>query len=115
MKLHALVLAASASIIQPSPPAHEPKYVFAHVVVGDTAAHTKTTWGVDIALAQATTFDAFVLNIAHGDPNVPIQVSNAFAAAKANRYTFKFFFTLYYAGGARHPVGNDSVVSYLNT
>jgi hypothetical protein len=29
------------------------KYVFAHVVVGDTAAHTLGTWASDIALSQA--------------------------------------------------------------
>jgi hypothetical protein len=48
------------------------KYVFPHVVVGDTTAHTLGTWASDIALAQAASIDAFMLDIAYGDSNVPI-------------------------------------------
>jgi len=52
-----LAAALTASLV-------EAKYVFAHVVVGNTAAHTLTTWENDIQLASAAGIDAFVLNIA---------------------------------------------------
>lgn len=42
------------------------------MVVGDTAAHTLGTWASDIALAWAASIDAFMLDIAYGDSNVPI-------------------------------------------
>ena len=90
------------------------KYVFAHVVVGDTAAHTQATWASDIALAQAAAIDAFMLNIAYGDSNVPIQVGNAFAAAEAASFKLAFSFDYLGGTGAWPASGSDSVVSYLN-
>ena len=70
----------------------------------------------DIALAQAAAIDAFMLDIAYGDPNVPIQVSNAFAAAEAAGSNFKLAFSFDYLGGTGPwpASGNDSVVSYLS-
>lgn len=47
------------------------KAVFAHVVVGNTAAHSQATWAQDIQLARNTGIDAFVLNIAYPDGNIP--------------------------------------------
>jgi glucan endo-1,3-alpha-glucosidase len=92
------------------------KYVFAHVVVGDTSAHTEATWASDIALAQAAAIDAFILNIAYGDSNVPIQVANAFAAAESAGSTFKLAFSFDYLGGTGPwpASGTDSVISYLS-
>src|ERR1700761_848569 len=75
------------------------KFVFIHVVVGDTAAHTQTDWVNDINLAKDTGADAFALNIANGDPNVPTQVANAFAAAEQLQNAFKLFFSFDYLGG----------------
>ncbi|CZS94451.1 related to mutanase [Rhynchosporium agropyri] len=92
------------------------KSVFAHVVVGNTAAHTQATWVQDITLARNTGLDAFVLNIAYPDSNIPGQVAKAFAAAEAEGSGFKLFFAFdYLGGGQRWPsTGSNSVVSYLN-
>lgn len=49
------------------------KFAFAHVVVGNTAAHSQDTWAQDITLARNTGLDAFVLNIAYPDPNIYVQ------------------------------------------
>lgn len=76
------------------------KYVFAHVVVGDTAAHTQGTWTTDITLAQSAAIDAFILNIGYGDSNVPTQVANAFAAAEAAGGSIKLAFSFDYLGGS---------------
>jgi hypothetical protein len=91
------------------------KYVFAHVVVGDTAAHTQDTWTTDITLAQDAAIDAFILNIGYGDSNVPTQVANAFAAAEAAGGTFKLAFSFDYLGGTGPwpATGDSSVASYL--
>jgi glucan endo-1,3-alpha-glucosidase len=91
-------------------------YAFAHVVVGNTAAHDQATWAQDIAIAQACGIDAFVLNIAYPDANIPTQVANAFAAAEAAGSTFKLFFAFDYLGGGQTwpATGTLSVVSYLN-
>lgn len=91
------------------------KYAFAHIIVGNTAAHTQATWANDISLAQACGIDAFALNMGYPDSNVPTQVANAFAAAEANGGTFKLFFMFdYLGGGSPWPAtGSNSVVSYL--
>lgn len=72
------------------------KNVFAHVVVGNTAAHTVETWARDIKLASGAGVDAFVLNIAYPDTNTPQQVSNAFQAAEEAGSKFKLFFSFDY-------------------
>ena len=69
------------------------KYVFAHVVVGNTAAHTQSTWEDDITLAKNAGIDAFALNGGYPDSNIPTQVANAFAAAEALGSDFKLFFS----------------------
>jgi glucan endo-1,3-alpha-glucosidase len=70
--------------------------VFAHVVMGNTAAHTVDTWSRDIKLAADKGIDAFVLNIAYPDSNIPQQVSNAFEAAEKRGSDFKLFFSFDY-------------------
>lgn len=92
------------------------KYVFAHVVVGNTAAHTKSTWEDDITLAQSAGINAFALNCGYPDSNIPNQVANAFAAAEALGSSFKLFFSFDYLGGGEiwPATGSLSVVSYLN-
>lgn len=77
------------------------KSVFAHVVVGNTAAHTKDTWAQDISLAKSVGIDAFVLNIAYPDGNIPGQVANAFTAAEEAGSAFKLFFAFDYLGGGQ--------------
>jgi glucan endo-1,3-alpha-glucosidase len=107
------VLAALTSVT-------DARNVFAHVVVGNTGAHDVKTWGNDIALAKKAGIDAFVLNIAYPDPNTPIQVANAFAAAEAAGGAFKLFFSFDYLGGGQPwaPTSSGdystSVVGYLN-
>ena len=48
------------------------KFVFAHIIVSNTAAHSVATQLKDINLAAAAGIDAFVLNIAFRDSNTPI-------------------------------------------
>ena len=92
------------------------KYVFAHVVVGNTAAHSQSTWENDITLAMDAGIDAFALNCGYPDSNIPTQVANAFAAAAALGSNFKLFFSFDYLGGGETwpATGSNSVVSYLN-
>jgi len=92
------------------------KSVFAHIVVGNTAAHTDATWTQDITLAKNAGIDAFVLNIAYPDSNIPIQVAKAFAAAEAAGSSFKLLFAFDYLGGGQPwpSTGSNSVASYLN-
>ncbi|CAG8957749.1 hypothetical protein HYFRA_00000087 [Hymenoscyphus fraxineus] len=77
------------------------KSVFAHVVVGDTAAHDVAKWGNDILLAKNAGIDAFVLNIGFPDSNIPIQVANAFRAAEQAGSAFKLFLAFDYLGGGQ--------------
>ncbi|EHK98101.1 putative Glucan endo-1,3-alpha-glucosidase agn1 [Glarea lozoyensis 74030] len=65
------------------PAAINAKSVFAHIVMGNTAAHDVTLWTKDITLAKEAGIDAFVLNMGFGDSNIPPQVANAFSAAEA--------------------------------
>ncbi|CAD6448005.1 b4c09d13-a01a-4f58-97ca-ea54009a662d [Sclerotinia trifoliorum] len=92
------------------------KYVFAHVVMGNTAHHTTDDWENDIKTAQAAGIDAFALNVATGDSNTPTQVENAFEAATTLGSSFKLFFSFDYLGGsgAWPATGDSSVASYLN-
>ena len=109
------LLKATALLLQFSPTSAQ-KYVFAHVVVGNTAAHTQSTWENDITLAQDAGIDAFALNCGYPDSNIPTQVANAFAAAEALGSTFKLFFSFDYLGGGEPwpATGDNSVSSYLN-
>lgn len=106
----------SAAILGLTHLAAAQKAAFAHIVVGNTAAHTQDTWTQDITLARNCGIDAFVLNIAYPDSNIPGQVANAFAAAEAAGSGFKLFFAFdYLGGGQRWPsTGSYSVVSMLN-
>jgi glucan endo-1,3-alpha-glucosidase len=112
MQFLSSVLAALTLLL---PAVSAQKYVFAHVVVGDTAAHTQATWTTDITLAQNAAIDAFILNVGYGDSNIPTQVANAFAAAEAAGSSFKLAFSFDYLGGtgAWPATGDDSVASYL--
>lgn len=70
------------------------KYVFAHVAVSNTVAHTLSTWQNDIALANYAGVDAFALNCGYPDSTFPTQVANAFAAAAALEFNFQTDFLL---------------------
>jgi hypothetical protein len=111
MKFRVLAIAFGFAIAK----AYASKYVFAHVVVGDTSAHTQGTWEQDILLAAEVGIDAFALNMGYPDPNIPIQVTNAFNALDALNLDFKLFFSFDYLGGGEPwpATGNNSVVSYL--
>ncbi|KAF7972830.1 hypothetical protein HWV62_16928 [Athelia sp. TMB] len=60
----------------------EPKYVFAHFIVGIVASYTQADWTADMQLAQATGIDGFALNIGTDSYN-PTQLGYAYAAAEA--------------------------------
>ncbi|KAL8709183.1 MAG: hypothetical protein Q9220_006063 [cf. Caloplaca sp. 1 TL-2023] len=79
-----------------------PKSVFAHHIVGNTAAYTPADWTNDITLAKAAGIDAFALNIAaHTDYNA-VQLQNAYQAAES--LGFKLFLSFDYAAqGAFDP------------
>ena len=78
-------------------------------------ADTQSTWEQDILLAAEVGIDAFALNMGYPDPNIPIQVANAFNALDALNLDFKLFFSFDYLGGGEPwpATGNNSVVSYL--
>lgn len=89
------------------------KYVFAHVIVNNTKAHSQSTWESDITLAKDVGIDGFALNIVYPDPS-PNQVALAFAAAEALGSQFKLFLSFDYVNGEPWPATGDvSVVSYL--
>ncbi|KAK3392904.1 glycoside hydrolase family 71 protein [Podospora didyma] len=88
-----LALATAASLA--AAPAQAAKEVFAHVILGNTNALTVTDWEADMKLAKASSIDAFVLNVAQGDQNNDVSLSNAFTAAKNAQ--FKLFFSFDYA------------------
>ena len=111
MTFLSLLLAVTASL---TCTVEAQKYVFAHVVVGDTYSHTQATWESDITLAHDAGIDAFAVNIGYPN-NFANQVSNAFAAAEALNNGFKLFFSFDYLGGGQPwpATGDSSVVSYL--
>lgn len=112
MAVRSVVVAALALFAQYA----SAKFVFAHVVVGDTAAHTQATWENDITLAKDAGIDAFALNGGFPDSNVPTQFANAFAAAEALGSDFKLFFSFDYLGGGQPwpATGSPSVAATLN-
>lgn len=89
------------------------KSVFAHVIVGNTAAHNVETWNRDIGLASQAGIDAFVLNMGYGDGNIAPQVANAFQAAEQWRGKFDLFFAFDYLGGGA-PWPAEAVIELLN-
>ncbi|KAH8819021.1 putative glucan endo-1,3-alpha-glucosidase agn1 precursor [Xylogone sp. PMI_703] len=109
MAFRKIALAALALLAQYA----DAKFVFAHVVVGDTAAHTQSTWENDITLAKNAGIDAFALNGGFPDGNVPTQIANAFAAAEALGSEFKLFISFDYLGGGQ-PWPASNVASLLN-
>jgi glucan endo-1,3-alpha-glucosidase len=106
-----LSLAAAASSVGV---AAAQKYAFAHVVVGDTSAHTEANWENDITLAHDAALDAFALNVAWPDTDgeTSTQVANAFAACEALANGFKLFFSFDYLGGGEVWPAAD-VISWL--
>ncbi|KAI9742873.1 MAG: hypothetical protein M1818_003602 [Claussenomyces sp. TS43310] len=107
--MHLLQAFSVAAALLPALSAAQ-KYVFAHVVVGDTAAHTTSTWENDITLAHDAGIDAFALNIVSSDPNSSPQVANAFSAAESLNNGFKLFFSFDYSV----TWSASDVASYLN-
>lgn len=77
--------------------------------VGNTPNYDLTDWEDDIKLAQAAKIDAFVLNIASGDPNNDRSLDLAFKAA--NTLNFKLFFSFDYL--AQGPWRKEDVIVLL--
>ena len=91
------------------------KFVFAYIVVSNTAAYSVTIQLKDINLAAAAGIDTFVLNIAFRDSNTLIQVSNAFTALKSLTTYLKLFFTFDYLSSSKvqPAIRKNLVVSYF--
>ncbi|MCJ1409372.1 hypothetical protein MMC19_003452 [Ptychographa xylographoides] len=90
--------------------ASQPKYVFAHLIVGNTYGWTQANWASDIQLAAAAGIDGFALNIG-GDSYTTTQLNNAFAAANAQK-NFTLFISFDYAA---YAFTSQSVITYINT
>ncbi|KAF3904057.1 hypothetical protein ABW20_dc0104874 [Dactylellina cionopaga] len=58
------------------------KYVYAHFMVGIVEKYTVADWKWDMQLAKDTGIDGFALNCASVDWYTPLQLSNAYEAAK---------------------------------
>ncbi|KAK5164026.1 Glucan endo-1,3-alpha-glucosidase agn1 [Saxophila tyrrhenica] len=88
--------------------------VFAHVIVGNTAAYTLETWKSDIKLAASKGIDAFVLNIAPPlEGTVLEQSALAFEAANSLANGFKLFFSFDYLGSGI-PWATEDIVALLH-
>ncbi|KAF2713163.1 carbohydrate-binding module family 24 protein [Pleomassaria siparia CBS 279.74] len=79
-----------------SPVAVYGKSVFAHFMVGNTAAWNNSDWTSNIQMAQAAGIDAFALNMANDEDTTDTQLPLAFAAAES--LGFSLFFSFDYAG-----------------
>jgi hypothetical protein len=92
------------------------KYLFAHVVVGNAAAHTQSAWEGNIILTKNAGLDSSALNCGCPESNILTQVANAFAAAEALGSNFKLFSLFDYLGDGKPlpATGSNSLVSYLN-
>ncbi|EGN98394.1 glycoside hydrolase family 71 protein [Serpula lacrymans var. lacrymans S7.3] len=67
-----------------------PKYVVAHVIVGNTYPYTVDNWKSDILLAHANGIDGFALNVG-SDSWQPQRVADAYSAAAQSSTGFKLF------------------------
>ncbi|EMD39964.1 glycoside hydrolase family 71 protein [Gelatoporia subvermispora B] len=67
-----------------------PKFVFAHHMVGNTYPYTVDNWASDIALAQSSGIDGFALNVG-SDVWQPARVQDAYTAAANSSTDFKLF------------------------
>jgi glucan endo-1,3-alpha-glucosidase len=72
----------------PVPADGDTKYVWAHVIVGNTYPYTQDTWLSDIQLASASGIDGFVLNIGT-DSWQPARVQDAYTMAMNSGLGFK--------------------------
>ncbi|KAL8828804.1 MAG: hypothetical protein Q9170_006442, partial [Blastenia crenularia] len=88
-----------------------PKSVFAHHIVGNTAAYGPSDWEKDIKLAKVAGIDAFALNIAAQTTYNSVQIKNAYQAAES--LNFKLFFSFDYA--AQGPWSSSAVVTLLKS
>ncbi|KAL8918958.1 MAG: hypothetical protein Q9208_007068 [Pyrenodesmia sp. 3 TL-2023] len=86
-----------------------PKAVFAHHIVGNTAAYGAADWEKDINLAKAAGIDAFALNIAAKTDYTDAQLENAYRAAESSG--FKLFLSFDYV--AQGPFSSSAVITLL--
>ncbi|KAF8515356.1 glycoside hydrolase family 71 protein [Hysterangium stoloniferum] len=70
-----------------------PKFVFAHHIIGNTFNFTPSIWLNDITMAHAAGIDGFALNVGN-QPWEPSQVRSAYDAAQASGKLFKMFLSL---------------------
>lgn len=89
---------ASTPAAQPTPAGYQPtnavpssssqKYIWAHVILGNTYPYSYTTWMDDVRMASASGIDGFVLNLG-SDSWQPARVQDAYNAARDSGTGFK--------------------------
>lgn len=88
--------AASGTSYQPqmnAPSSGASKYVWAHLIVGNTYPYTYDDWVNDISLASANGIDGFVLNVG-SDSWQPGRVADAYSAAQNNGFKMMLSFDM---------------------
>ncbi|OJJ73093.1 hypothetical protein ASPBRDRAFT_73559 [Aspergillus brasiliensis CBS 101740] len=88
-------LGAPALDVGLTEPQAEPKYVFAHFMVGIVENYQLEDWVTDMKAAQAIGIDAFALNCASIDKYTPTQLALAYQAAE--QVNFKVFISFDFA------------------
>ncbi|EEH09577.1 glycosyl hydrolase [Histoplasma capsulatum G186AR] len=106
LKIGLLLLLIVVSVV-----AQEPKYVFAHFMVGCAAAMTQEDWMADIKLAKQANIDAFALNIGRQDSYTDAVLFRAYEAAAAVG-DFGLFISFDYLSGGPWPM--DVVIQTIN-
>jgi glucan endo-1,3-alpha-glucosidase len=78
----------------PVPASSNPKYVWAHQIIGNTYPYTYNTWVSDITLAKQSGIDGFVLNLGR-DSWQPARVADAYRAAEEQGFKMMLSFDMY--------------------
>ena len=89
------IFSLALAVISATLAAADDKYVFAHFIAGNAAGMSPSDWASDIAMAKAAKIDGFAMNIASGDGNTGLVLSNAYSAAEAAG-GFKLFLSFDY-------------------
>ncbi|GCB23199.1 mutanase Pc12g07500 [Aspergillus awamori] len=98
-----------ASALDVAEPQVEPKYVFAHFMVGIVENYQLEDWITDMKAAQAIGIDAFALNCASIDKYTPTQLALAYQAAQ--QVNFKVFISFDFAYWSNGDTGK--ITAYM--
>ena len=96
------------------PASSNTKYVWAHVIVGNTYPYAYSDWMTDIGLAKAAGIDGFFLNIG-SDSWQPARVADAYSAAAASGFkmAMSFDMTVLSCGGTENVALIQSYAKYF--